>query len=321
MNHFHDDRYGGFVWTITADRQVEQCDKKTYGQAFCVYALTEYFLATTDTAAKEAAITLFRLIEQHAHDSRYGGYFEVCQANWERAGEQRLSEVDQAAPKSMNTQLHVLEAYTNLARVWSDPLLTQRLAELVRLFSHRVFDAETNHLHHFFERDWRVCSHEYTYGHDIEASWLLCEAADVLDQPNVAKKTVKMARRLARATIDEGLGADGGLYNEGRDGRPTDRSKIWWVQAEAVVGLLNMHTISQDQQYLRAADQVWQYICQHVVDRQQGEWHWRLDPQNRPAMDLPKVSIWKGPYHNGRMCLEVLRRHHDDNSRAGAEHH
>ncbi len=305
---FRDPNHGGYAWALDHSRQVVQPAKKIYGQAFCIYALSEFYLATNHATAKDAAIQLYRLLEQHAHDPVHGGYFEVCQADWSLAQHERPSDVDKAAPKSMNTQLHVLEAYTKLARIWPDTQLQKNLDDLLQVFVRRILNDDKTHMHHSFEANWAVCSDNYTYGHDIEASWLLCEAAEVLDLPKRSKGIALTAKKLARTALDEGLGADGGLYHEGCGGRPTDRSKIWWVQAEAVVGLLNMFTLTNDQQYLRATNQVWQYIHQNMIDRQHGEWHWRIDTANKPDPAMPKVSTWKSPYHNGRMCLEVLRR-------------
>ncbi len=308
QTYFRDLTHGGYYWQIRAARQVSHDVKKVYGQAFCVYALSEYCLATGDQQARDAAIELFERIEQHALDQHHGGYFEVCHANWTRAENQQLSEVDQIAPKSMNTQLHVLEAYTNLCRIWPDAGPRQRLDQLLAIFMRHVLNNDRTHLHHFFAEDWTVRSDNYTYGHDIEASWLLCEAAEILHATPLTKSVAAVAAALAEATFREGMSPDGSLLNEGRAGEPTDRSRIWWVQAEGVVGFLNAFELTGNTRYLDATRRVWRYIQQQVVDRKQGEWHWRLDPEGHPDLTLPKVSIWKGPYHNGRMCLEVLRR-------------
>jgi mannobiose 2-epimerase len=181
------------------------------------------------------------------------------------------------------------------------------LRELIDLFSQRILDPQAAHLHHFFNAQWQVRSDTYTFGHDIEASWLLCEAAEVLGDPALTAKVRSLALRMAGTTLREALGADGGLDYEGQGGRIIDDSRECWVQAEAVVGFLNACQLSGDLKYFTAAQRTWRFIQDHLVDRAHGEWFWRVKG-GHPVLDLPKVSEWKGPYHASRMCLETLRR-------------
>jgi len=215
----------------------------------------------------------------------------------------RLSEKE-----SMNNHLHVLEALTNLDRVAKDPRVERRLRGLTRMFEQRILDSHTAHLHHFFDEQWRVRSDTYTFGHDIEASWLLCEAAEVLGEAELLQQARQLALRMAEVVLKEGVDTDGGLCYEGRAGKVIDRRKECWPQAEAVIGFLNAFQLSRDVQYLEAARRVWKYIEQHLVDRVYGEWFWRINDDGRPDPDLPKVSEGKGPYHGSRVCLEALRR-------------
>jgi mannobiose 2-epimerase len=208
----------------------------------------------------------------------------------------------------MNNHLHVLEAYTNLYRVWPGARLAGRLRELIEIFSIRILDARTSHLHHFFDEKWNVRSDTHTFGHDIEASWLLCEAAEVLRDEKLISNMRLLATRMAETTFNEALGADGALCYEGKNGECIDPGCECWPQAEGIVGFINAFEISGDGKYLGAALGVWHYIQQHLVDRVHGEWFWRINPDGKPDASLPKVSEWKGPYHVTRACLETLAR-------------
>jgi mannobiose 2-epimerase len=309
MKQFWDDRHGGAFWRLSDSWQVLDDSKKTYGQAFYLYALAEFHQAFGSPAAMERAAELFDLIESHAHDPKQGGYIEVCQRDWSEAGpEARLSDKDPHEKKSMNNQLHVLEACTNLLRARSDVRVAERLRELIEIFLARILDARTLHLHHFFDEAWNVRSDTYTFGHDIEASWLLCEAAEALGDEELRKRVWRVAARMANVVLQEALGADGGIVYEGRGGRIVDAGRECWPQAEAMVGFLNAFEISREEKFLTAALRVWDFIQQHLVDREHGEWFWRINPDGRLDQTLPKVSEWKGPYHASRACLETLRR-------------
>jgi mannobiose 2-epimerase len=308
FNRFWDTQHGGAYWRLDGDGRVLDDSKKTYGQAFYLYALAEYGQAFNSAAALARAKDLFDLIERHAHDAQHDGYFEVRRRDWSEAATSQLSEKDMVAAKSMNNHLHVLEAYTNLYRVWPDTLVQHRLRELITIFEQRILDPCTHHLHHFFDERWESCSDSYTFGHDIEASWLLCEAAEVLGDQAVLEAVHGLALRMAEGVLAAGLDPDGGLCYEGQAGKVIDSGKECWPQAEAVAGFLNAFQLSGDARYLDAAHSVWRYLEEHLVDRVHGEWFWRINPDGRPDPRLPKVSEWKGPYHGTRACLETLRR-------------
>ena len=309
MNKFWDAKHGGAFWRLDDAGKLLDDSKKIYGQAFYIYALTEFHQAFGSPAALHRAQELFELIEQHAHDAKFGGYIEVCNRDWSEAGaDARLSEKDLNEKKSMNNQLHVLEAYTNLHRVWREPRVAARLRELIELFLTRILDPRTKHLHHFFNEQWEVRSNTYTFGHDIEASWLLCEAAEELGEAPLLARVRTVALQLAEAVFNEGFSADGGLCYEGRDGKIIDAGRECWPQAESLVGFLNAFALSHNKAFFAAAEQTWKYIGQNLVDREHGEWFWRINPDGQPDEKLPKVSEWKGPYHATRACLETLRR-------------
>jgi mannobiose 2-epimerase len=309
MNKFWDAEHGGAFWRLDDAGKVLDDSKKIYGQAFYIYALTEFHRAFGSPAALERAKILFELIEHYAHDAKFGGYLEVCNRDWSEAGsEARLSDKDMNEKKSMNNHLHVLEAYTNLYRVWPEPRVAARLRELIGLFLTRILDADTKHMHHFFNEEWQVRSDTYTFGHDIEASWLLQEAAEVLADAGLLKQVSEVALQMARVVFNEGFSTDGGLCYEGRAGQILDPGRECWPQAEALVGFLNAYELSGNPAFLAAAVQTWKFIETHLVDRVHGEWFWRINPDGQPDPKLPKVSEWKGPYHATRACLETLRR-------------
>ena len=308
VTHFRDPEHGGLFWELAPEGSVRDDGKKIYGQAFGIYALAEYDRVFGDPAARGLAIELFRLIERHSRDPVAGGYLESFTRDWQPAADMRLSDQDANEKKSMNNHLHVLEAYTNLYRVWADPVLAARLRELIGVFQHHIAFPDGSHFHHFFDEAWRPKSDSYTFGPDLEGSWLLCEAAEVLGDPALLAEVRTLAARLARAVLHEGVDTDGGLLYEGRGGCIINDAKEWWPQAEAVVGFYNAWQLTRDEAFLDAAARCWQFIQDFLVDRVHGEWFWRVARDATPDLTPPKVSMWKCPYHNGRCCLEVIRR-------------
>ncbi len=305
---FLDPQHGGYFWEVTPHGGMIEGGKKTYGQAFCIYALSEYHRSFGTGQALQQAIDLFGLLERHAHDGKYGGYVEALSRDWQPCRDIRLSDKDMNEPKSMNNHLHLLEAYANLLRVWPDPALAGRLRALIGLFERRILNREGTHFNHFFAEDWSVRSGTYTFGHDIEGSWLLCEAAEALGDQELLVRARSIALRIARAVLEEGLDDDGGVFYEAKDGRIIDSNKEWWPQAEAVVGFYNAWQLSGETAFRDAAVRCWQFIENRMVDRVHGEWFWRVSREGVPDTSMPKVSAWKCPYHNGRCCLEILRR-------------
>lgn len=310
LERFADRDHGGFHWLLTPLGRPLESLKKIYGQAFCIYALSEFWLATGDDEALEEAKDLFRLIERHAHDDEHGGYIEALAADWSPALDLRLSHKDMNSPKSMNNHLHVLEAYTNLYRAWPDLAVAQRLRECIDLFRHRVIESTATgcHLRHFFDSEWNPCSDSYSYGHDIEAAWLLCDAAEVVGDQDLLRAVGTRAVELARSVLSEGLDQEGGLAYEGRDGEVIDANREWWCQAEAVVGFWRARELTGEVIFAEAAEKAWSFVDSHVVDRENGEWFWRVHSDGSVDASEPKVSEWKGPYHNTRMCLEMMQR-------------
>ncbi len=305
---FRDPRNGGYWWSVAADGTVLRDRKQVYGQAFAIYSLCEFHAATRRPEPLEEAIATYRLIEKHAKDRPRGGYLEAFGASWEPIADMRLSAIDPNEPKSQNTHLHVMEAYTNLLRVWPDPGLRAMLADLVDLMLVKIVNATRAHLGLFFSRDWALRSDRISYGHDIEAAWLFTRAAEILGDRHLADRVRPLAVRIAEVTLDEGVDADGGLFNEGGPDGLTNTHKEWWPQAEAVVGFLNAYQISGNEALLAAALRTWDFIERRLVDPRNGEWFRGVTREGRVLGTELKVSFWKCPYHNGRAGLEAIRR-------------
>lgn len=306
--HFWDDEHEGVFWSLEYRGQPCDTRKQTYAQAFGLYGMTEYYRATGDEAALQRAIRLFHCIENYSFDAQHGGYLEAFGRAWNPVEDMRLSEKDLNAPKNMNTHLHVLEAYTTLYRVWPDPLLRKRLAMLIAVFLHQIIDDKKTHLHSFFYTDWTPMAEMISFGHDIEASWLLLEAAEVLGDPALRAQVRETAITLARQTHQYGQDNDGGLFYEAEPDGTLDTDKHWWPQAEAIVGFLNAYQETSEEDFLHAALAAWTFTKRHVIDQHRGEWFGRLTRAGVPYDDEDKVGLWKCPYHNARACLEVIER-------------
>jgi len=306
--HFHDSRHGGFWWSISADGRILRDRKQVYGQAFAIYALTEYHAATGRREPLDQAVAVYRLLEEHARERRHGGYLEAFDRAWEPIADRRLSAVDMNEPKSQNTHLHVMEAYTRLLAAWPDPGLRRALNELLEIMFARIVNPVTGHLGLFFSEDWALRSDRVSYGHDIEASWLLTRSAEVLQDSVLDARIRPLAVKIAEVTLAEGVDADGGVYNEGSPGGLTNTDKEWWPQAEAVVGFINAYQLSRQERFLQAAFHTWDFIERRLIDRQGGEWFRGVTRDGCLLGQELKVSFWKCPYHNGRTGLESVRR-------------
>jgi mannobiose 2-epimerase len=306
--YFWDAELGGVYWMVDHLGNPVETKKRIYGQAFTVYALAEYVAACAEKEPLEKAIALHRMIEDASHDAQNGGYFETYERNWKLAREQRLSEVDMDEKKSMNTHLHLLEAYANLLRLWNEDELRKRLRELLRIFLDHIIDPETHHFRMFFDEVWRDRSDRFSFGHDIEGSWLICEAAEVLGDTAILEEARKAAVRMAQVLYEQAVDSDGGLFYEGSGKELIDTDKHWWPQAEAVVGFLNAYELSGRDYFLKASQNSWQFIEKFIVDHQHGEWYWKVSRDGTPSDDKYKVDPWKCPYHNSRTCFEVMER-------------
>jgi mannobiose 2-epimerase len=308
LNHFFDTKYGGVFWLLNHKGKMKDGKKQIYAQAFAIYGLSEYYRITYDKNCLEKAIDLFRLIEKYSYDNKLDGYFEAFNREWGAIDDLRLSDKDANEKKTMNTHLHVLEAYTNLYRVWQDDLLKKQLKNLVNVFTDKIVNSQTFNLKMFFDEEWNDKTDLVSYGHNIESSWLIYEAALVLGDKRIIEKVKNICIRIARAS-KEGLMADGSMiYEKFFKTEHIDTDRHWWVQAETVVGFLNAFTLSGKEEYLNISLKAWRFIAVNLVDPKNGEWYWSVDKNLLPNLKDDKAGFWKCPYHDSRMCLEIIER-------------
>lgn len=308
LEHFYDPEFGGTYWEVDYLGRPVDTKKQFYAIGFMIYGLSEYNRATGDAEALEYAKRLFEVIEQHSFDPVNNGYIEACTREWGEIADMRLSEKDENEKKSQNTHLHIIEPYANLYRVWKDERLEKALRNLIMLFTDKILNAETFHLDLFFDDEWHSKYRLESYGHDIEASWLIHEAALVLGDPEVLKAVEPVIRRIAQAS-EKGLQPDGSMiYEANLDTGYVCTDRHWWVQAETVVGFVNLYQHFGDEVAGEKAARCWEYIQNHLIDREGGEWWWSCDAAGEINRKDDKAGFWKCPYHNSRMCLEIIER-------------
>ena len=297
MQRFIDRAHGGVYWSLHADGTPLDTKKQTYAIAFAIYGLAEYVRLTNNQEALDAAIRLFEDIEAHAFDAVNVGYIEALTRDWQPIADMRLSESDENGSRTMNTHLHVLEAYTNLYRVYKDPRVARQLRVLIDIFVNRLYNPSNGHLDLFFDDQWQGRRDKTSPGHEIEAAWLLHEALEVLGDPILLQETLPVCQQLAQA-------AENGILKESQ----------WWCYAEAVVGYIDQWKLNQKTLPVEAAinlemaEAAWEFIQSHLIDREHGEWYWAILPDGIPDTSNDKAGFWKCPYHNSRMCLEIIER-------------
>lgn len=337
IDHFIDKEYGGVYWSLDYKGHPLDTKKQFYAIGFAIYGMSEYARATGDREALECALQLFDCIEEHALDREHNGYIEACTRDWGKIADMRLSEFDANFPKSQNTHLHIIEPYANLFRCLKEfqassscdyvPVIGSvlpievavppetfirvetALRNIIGIFTDYILNPETHHLDLFFEMDWtRGAGHLESYGHDIECSWLIHEAALVLDDGQVLDKVEPVVRMVAKAS-EKGLRPDGSMIHEANlTTGHVDDDLHWWVQAENVVGWFNLYQHFGDKEAFDRADKCWKYIKNQIIDWENGEWHWSRHPDGTLNTADDKAGFWKCPYHNGRMCLEIIER-------------
>ena len=337
IEHFIDHEYGGVYWSVDAQGRPLDTKKQFYAIGFAIYGMSEYARATGDREALECALQLYDCIEEHAFDPKNNGYIEACTREWGKIEDMRLSEFDANYPKSQNTHLHIIEPYTNLLRCLREfhaqescdyvpilgsvlpigisvPMETMvsveaSLRNLITIFTDYILNPETHHLDLFFEMDWkRGAGHLESYGHDIECSWLMHEAALVLGDHQVLAKVEPIVRMVAKAS-EKGLRPDGSMIHEANlSTGHVDDDLHWWVQAENVVGWFNLYQHFGDEEALERAFKGWNYIKTQLIDWENGEWYWSRHADGSLNTTDDKAGFWKCPYHNSRMCLEIIER-------------
>lgn len=306
-DHFIDKEYGGAYRSVDFTGNPLDTRKQIYIESFFIYAFSEYARATGDSSALETAIEIYNCIERYAFDKEYNGYFELFDRKWNRLRDRLIGEKDDQDEKTMNTHLHLLESYTSLYRVWPDKQLGEKLHNLISIFTDKITDKSTYHLVPFMKRNWEKTSDSHSYGHDIEASWLLCEAASLTGDKELISGIEEISLKIADAA-SEGLFQDGSMATEKNllTGHVTS-ARSWWEQAETVVGYVNAFEISGWDKYLEKAVKCWDYIKDHFIDKQNGGWFSTVTEDGMPGK-TDKAGFWICPYHNGRMCLELTGR-------------
>lgn len=307
LSKFVDERHGGVYWSVDEGAQPLNRRKQTYGQAFAVFALAAFGELGANRAASQAATELFLAIEHRLRDREHNGYDEGRGRSWAPLDDPRLSDRDQPSAKSMNTHLHVLEAYSGLLMCYDSPLLREALGNLIDLHSENILRPGTGNLRLFWSRDWQDQSEAISFGHNIEASWLLSEAAERLGEEARLSRARDATIALAESVLSDAVGPHGELFNErALRGEPLDKSRIWWVQAEAMVGHLNAFQLTDQPCHAERVWTLWAFIKEHVIDREKGEWRWysAIDQEASPYIAGP----WKSAYHNGRSLMECTDR-------------
>jgi mannobiose 2-epimerase len=308
IDRFIDEEHGGVYWTVDHQGNPLDTKKQVYASAFTIYALSEFYKATGEEPVMEAAKKLYHLLVEKGYDAERTGYLEAFTREWQPLTDLRLSAKDANEKKSMNTHLHVLEAYTTLYTIWPDDGLRQQIETLLHNFTNHIIDSKTKHLVLFFDEEWNAKSDTVSYGHDIEATWLLLEAAEAIHHEELIAKIKVLCMEISNATL-EGLDADGGLWYEYE---PADnhlvKEKHWWPQAEAMVGFYNTYQLTGDEKWLTHSINSWEFVKQHILDKENGEWFWGIYADGSVMATEDKAGLWKCPYHNSRACLEVMRK-------------
>lgn len=307
-DYFIDPEFGGVYWMLDAKGNPIDTKKQVYAVAFTIYALSEYFLASNLEQSKVLTISLYNDLIQHSYDKQNGGYFEAFSRDWKALEDLRLSDKDANEKKTMNTHLHVLEAFTTLYRIWPDEQLKNNIIGLIDDFTSHILNKETGNLILFLDEDWNPKSEIISYGHDIEAAWLLLEAAEVVHDEKLISEISALAVQMATISKN-GIDADGSLWYELDPVHDHFiKEKHWWVQAEAMVGFFNAWQISGDESFLQTSLNNWAFVKSKIIDYQNGEWFWGITETGEIMDNEDKVGPWKCPYHNSRACIELIRR-------------
>ena len=305
--HFIDKENGGVYWTVDEKGNPLDTKKQVYALAFTIYAFSEFYKIGNNEKALLYAIEIYDTIIKYSYDKKQLGYIEAFTSNWEPIEDLRLSSKDANEKKTMNTHLHVMEAFTTLYSIAPSVDLKEKLKEIIEIFINKIVNKNTYHQHLFFDENWQSKFNIISYGHDIEAAWLLQEAAEMLGDETLIFTAKKLSVQMANAAA-KGLDDDGGLWYEYEpDVNFLIKEKHNWPQAEAMVGFFNAWQNTNQAMYLQKSMDSWKFVQKHILDKKNGEWHWGVH-ENYTAMQQDKVGIWKCPYHNSRACIEIIKR-------------
>ncbi|MCB0645871.1 MAG: AGE family epimerase/isomerase [Saprospiraceae bacterium] len=308
MAHFADKEFGGVYWMVDCHGGLLNGKKQSYAQAFALYAATEYYQLCGMESSLALAMQLFYKLEDEAKDPFQGGYIEALDQQWQAMKNVALSEKEEDDVKTMNTHLHILEAYTNLARAFHNEKVMSALDELIRLYIKWFIDGETGRLKLFFDLDWNERVSHTSYGHEIETAWLLNEACKVCGNPELTAQAKDLGLKIAKRVLTGGRDEKAAIYNEKYSDGHFHHQRDWWPQAEGVVGFFDAYQQNYNEAFLLAAEDLWTYIQLYFKDFQNGEWYWAVNEDGTPDTSQDKAGPWKAPYHNGRMCIEMIRR-------------
>ncbi len=308
LDHFHDKDFGGVFWSVDEKGNLLEGRKQIYGQAFCIYGMSAYYAVTGSPVALEFAISLYELIEKYSYDIKEKGYLEAFSRSWGPLGDLRLSEKDANEKKTMNTHLHIIEAYSELYKIWPDHGLKKKITALLELIDRYFIHDQSGHLRLFFDEHWNEKIDVISYGHDIEAGWLLQQCAEISGEENWINRFKKHAVKLTIAAM-RGLDSDGGLWYEyDQEHQKLIREKHWWPQAESMIGFFNAWQLTGEESYLNHCFNSWTFIKEKLLDKKNGEWYWGIREDNSIMTGQDKAGFWKCPYHNGRACMELIDR-------------
>lgn len=306
ISYFWDHDNSGVFWAVTGKGDPSDTTKYLYAQAFALYALSEFCRADPDAEALDYATRLYNLIEENCFCPEYNGYHEVFSRSWEQLNGIPLGSDELSSKFSMNTHLHLMEAYANLYRVRRSRVLATRLHNLILLHTDHMYDPAIGHFYSYFDNNWQRTSRRYSYGHDIEAAWLLLDSACLLDDPELHRNVESVTLKIAETTLQEGVDhRRGGLYRTGKLGQVIDTNKEWWAQAEAVTGFVYLWQRHGKDSCLQAAESVWDFVTSHVKDTTLGEWFFLVDADGNPYREYDKIGPWKCPYHSSRSAMEL----------------
>ena len=305
---FWDKEHQGLFWSVDWQGNPVSDRKQYYAQAFGIYGYCEFFQATHNPTSLERAIAIYHLIEEHARDSQLGGYIEGSARDFSPLADMRLSSIDMNCKKSMNTLLHLIEAYTNLLCIWNDNTLRCDLETLLFDLIQHVIDRQSGHFKLFLDDTWQTLSDRVSCGHEIEGSWLIEEAARVMGDTTLLGKVQPITLKLAETVFSSGIDSDGSIIQEGTIGKITHAGKEWWPQAEAVIGFYNAFQLSNESKYLQTSRTCWEFIQNKLIDKEHGGWFKRLTADGAVDQTSPKMGPWESAYHESRMCFEMIKR-------------
>jgi mannobiose 2-epimerase len=307
IKHFTDKVYGGYYWSVKQNGEPELDKKQIYGLAFAIYGLAAYYEASANKEALIKAEELYRLIVAKSFDAINGGYIECLQRDWSAIEDMRLSNKDHNSIKSMNTHLHVIEAFTKLYSINNNPAVAESIKSLLSIFLNHIIDPKEFQQHLFFSDNWNSTTSSVSFGHDIEASWLLYESALVIGNLNLIETFKNLAIKMA-SVVAANRDVDGALFHEyDVNTSILNKEKHWWPQAEAMVGFFNAFQLSNDSTFLAYSLESWNFISVKLKDNIYGEWYWGLNEEGK-ILDKEKAGFWKCPYHNSRACIEISTR-------------